>query len=204
MFQEVLSLFPPNIHPVTLVSDPDGLLTDETLMTILNERGFTLLTDSNPVLLRNRIENLKPWQVDKPVIVITSEELESLPYDLWQSGHHLQLSLHDYFPNLAYPLVQVLSPYQRSRLSDCPPPTTCLGQQLSAVYIFRHVFHVPVDNLDRPSALITWLDEYHNGLAPLPPVLLASLLAQLGKLPVYTGWPLHDLLESRSAFNEFL
>jgi len=204
MLASLLALFPPHTHPLTLVSDPDGLLADETLLAALNEGGFTLLTESDPVLLRNRIESLKPWEVEKPVIVITAAALEALPYDLWQSGHRLQLSLHDYFPNLAYPLVQALTSYQRARLNDCPPPQTCLGQQLSAEYILRHVFHLPLEHLDRPSSLVAWLDEYHNGLGPLPPAILASLLAQLGKLPVYTGWPLRDLLKDRAAFGEFM
>ena len=154
MIAEPLSLFPPHTHPLTLVSDPDGLLADETFLAALNERGFTLLTESDPVLLRNRIESLIPWQVEKPVIVITSAALEALPYDLWQSGHRLQLSLHDYFPNLSYPLVQALTPYQRARLNDCPPPQTRLGQQLSAEYILRHVFNLSLEHLDRLSVLV--------------------------------------------------
>ena len=79
MSAEILSLFPAHVHPLTLVSDPDGLLADETMLAALNERGFTLLTESDPILLRNRIESLKPWTVDKPVIVITSAALEALP-----------------------------------------------------------------------------------------------------------------------------
>jgi len=204
MFASLLTLFPPRTHPLTLVSDPDGLLADETLLAALNERGFTLLTESDPVLLRNRIESLKPWQAEKPVIVITPAALDALPYDLWQSGHRLQLSLHETFPNLAYPLVQALTPTQRARLNDCPPPQTRLGQQLSAEYILRHVFHLSLEHLDRPSTLVAWLDEYHNGLAPLPPTLLASLLAQLAKHPVYTGWPLRGMLKDRAAFSEFM
>lgn len=204
MMAEILNLFPAHVHPLILVSDPDGLLADETLLSALNERGFILLTDSDPVLFRNRIETLKPWQVDKPVIVITSAGLESLPYDLWQSGQRLQLSLHETFPNLAYPLVQALTPTQRARLNDCPPPQTRLGLQLSAEYILRHVFNLSLEHLDRPSSLIEWLNEYHNGLAPIPPALLENLLAYLGKFPEYTSWPLRELLEEHTAFNEFL
>jgi hypothetical protein len=200
----LLELFPPRTHPLTLVSDPDGLLADESMLAALNECGFTPLTESEPVLLRNRVESLKPWQVEKSVIIITSVALESLPYDLWQYGHRLQLSLHDYFPNLAYPLVQALTPYQRARLIACPPPQTRLGQQLSAEYILRHVFNLSLEHLDRPSALVAWLDQYHNGLAPLPPALLENLLVQLGKFPIYTSWPLQELLEEHTSFNEFL
>ncbi len=204
MFQKVSSLFPPNTHPVTIVSDPDQLLADESLLSELNKRGFTLLTESDPILLRSRIDSLKPWQVEKPVIVITSLSLEALPYDLWETAYHLQLSLHDYFPNLAYPIIQNLSPYQRARLMDCPQPATRFGQQLSAEFVLRQVFKLPLEDLARPSSFIGWLDEFHNGLAPLPTVLLAILLAHLCQLPVYTEWPLNDLLTDKAAFNDFI
>ena len=38
----------------------------------------------------------------------------------------------------------------------------------------------------------------------MPNLLLEGLLAQIGRLPVYTGWPLRNLLEDRSKFIEFM
>lgn len=202
--KEILKLFPSQSHDLILVSDRDGLLTDEVLLADLGERGFTVLTESDPVLLRHRVEGLKPWRAEAPVILVTRGTLEALPYDLWGSGHHVRLSLHDYFPNLAYPLVQALTPYQRARLSETAPPPSRLGQGLSAEYLLRHVFRVPLEHLGRPGALVGWLDEYHNGLAPLPPALLDDLLVRLGRQSGYAAWPLRELIESRAAFGEFM
>jgi len=201
---DLLVFFPLHGHSLTLVSDPDGLLADEAILAALHERGFTLLTETDPLLLRRRVEELKPWRAQAPVVVITPGRLDELPYDLWQCGHRLQLSLHDTFPNLAYPLVRALTSYQRARLQDCPPLQSRLGTQHSAEYILRQVFHLPLEQLDRPSSLVAWLDEYHAGLGPLPPVLLETLLAQLGSLAFYAGWPLRELITKKAAFREFM
>ncbi len=40
MIAEVLSLFPPHTHPLTLVSDPDRLLAGEAVMLELTQGGF--------------------------------------------------------------------------------------------------------------------------------------------------------------------
>jgi hypothetical protein len=204
MFQEVSSLFPPKTHPLTIVSDPDGLLADESILSELAEHGFTFLSESDPVLLRHRIESLKPWQPDKPIILITVDSLEAIPYDFWQSGHHIQLSLHDYFPNLAYPLVRELSSYQRARLVDAPLPKTRLGQQATAGYLLHYVFGIHLEDLAHPATLISWLDDYHNSLAPLPPILMEDLLARLEKIPVYDEWPIKELFQNRDVFSKFL
>ena len=204
MHDKLLTLFPAFTHPLTLVSDSDGLLADETLLTALDRRGFAILTDNDPVMLRHRIDEFKPWRVETPIIVITPGPLDFLPYDLWQAGYKLQISLHDYFPNLSYPLIHALTPYQRSRLNDATLPPTRLGQQATADYLLRHVFGLTIKHLAYPAALIAWLDDYHNGLAPLPPVLMEDLLARLEKLPAYEGWPIKALLQNRDAFSDFL
>ena len=39
-------------HPLTLVSDPDGLLAEEELLAELYARGFAVLAESDPLRLR--------------------------------------------------------------------------------------------------------------------------------------------------------
>lgn len=58
MIEEFVNLFPAHKHPLILVSDPDGLLTDVSTLAALDERGFILVIESDPVLLRNHIETL--------------------------------------------------------------------------------------------------------------------------------------------------
>jgi hypothetical protein len=47
--EAVLAYFPPRTHPLTLVSDPDDVLAEESLVATLAGRGFTLISEPDPV-----------------------------------------------------------------------------------------------------------------------------------------------------------
>ena len=204
MIERILHHFPIYTHSLTLVSDPDGVLADEGVLAALVERGFTLVDEPDPVALRQRVETLRPWSVDHPLIVVTVRPLNELPYDLWQQGHHATLALHTFFPNLAYPVVRALTPAQRYRLSQSPPPPRRLGRRGTVEFLLRHVFAADLDALRQPAHLIAWLDQVHQQADPMPPVLADSLLAHLRKVPAYSDWPVDELLASRDAFTYFV
>jgi hypothetical protein len=201
---EILSRFPSHAHALVLVSDPDGLLADEGVVAALAEGGFTLVSETDPVLLRHRVEQARPWSVDTPLLVVTTGPLNQLPYDLWQQGQHVELSLHGFFPNLSYPIVRALSPSQRWQLSQTPSPPHRLGRQASLDHILRHAFSADPDALREPAHLVGWLNDYHTQAEPKPPLLAEPLLARLRWVPAYAEWPLEDLLADREAFALFL
>ncbi len=62
MLQRISSLFPSHTHPLTLVSDPDRLLAGEALMAELTRRGFQVIQEDDPVLMRHRMEEARPLQ----------------------------------------------------------------------------------------------------------------------------------------------
>jgi hypothetical protein len=200
----VLAHFPLHTYPLTLVSDPDGVLADEAVLTALAERGFTLVNEPDPIHLRQRVEQARPFSIDRPLIVVTNAPLNELPYDLWQQGHHVTLALHTFFPNLAYPVVRSLTPAQRWRLSQTPPPTKRLGQQGTVAFLLRHVFAVDLDMLRQPAQFIAWLDQYHQQANSMPSMLAKSLLVHLRKVTAYADWPLDELLASRDVFTKFV
>ncbi len=204
MIDQILSHFPGYTHSLTLVHDPDGVLDDETIMATLSERGFSLITETGPILLRHQVQPLQPFNLDHPVIVITIGPLKALPYDLWQQGHPVKLALHTFFPNFSYPILQSLSSYQRWQLSQTPQPPNKLGRQASIDAILSHVFKVEFAVLQRPAGLIAWLDSYHKQPNPMPPSLAERLLDRLQSLPLYVNWPLTDLLVDQESFQRFM
>lgn len=205
MLATLLQAFPARVHPLVLVSDPDGLLADETLLAALIERGFSIIQEADPILLRYRVEQARPFTSQHPVILIASDVLETQPYDLWQQGHRLSLDLHSYFPNLAYPILRSLSPLQRARLWEVPQPISRLGSRGSVEFLLSQVFGLSLERLHQSADFITWLDEMHKqGMMPMPETILSPLLDRLQKHPAYTGWPLQDILHSRQAFIDFI
>ena len=204
MISQILCHFPSYTHPLTLVSDPDSVLSDEAVLTTLAERGFTLVNEPDPIRLRHRVEHARPFSIDQPLIVVTAGPLNELPYDLWQQGHHVTLALHTFFPNLAYPVVRTLTPAQRWQLSQLPPPTRRLSRRGTVAFLLRHVFAADLDALREPAQFVAWLDQYHQQADPMPSVLADSLLAHLRKATAYADWSLAELLASRDTFATFV
>ena len=137
----VQSFFPPHIHPLTLVNDPDRLLAGEKVMQELAHRGFTIIQENDPVLLRHRVEELRPFSSENPVIILTTGVLEDLPYDLFQGAYRINLSLHQYFPNLTYPVLQTLFPDQMKTLKHTHSQSNLEPAQKTIDYLLREVFN---------------------------------------------------------------
>jgi hypothetical protein len=202
--EAILRHFPPETHPLTLVSDPDGVLADESVGTALYVRGFRIVRDADPVVLRLHVEQARPWTAQRPLVVVTTEPLKNLPYDLWQQGHRVSLSLDAFFPNLVLPVVRELNAEQRERLSREPAPAEPLGRRATVLHVLRQVFGTDLDALRRPGALIAWLTDLHTRADRLPPSVSAAVVGALRAEPAYRTWPIEDLLESGDAFAAFV
>lgn len=204
MLDVIMRHFPLHTYALTLVCDPDNVLADETVLAQLAERGFSIVAETDPVRLRYEIGQIGGWTVENPLIVVTPQPLNQLPYDLWQQGHRVTLALHTFFPMLAYPVLQTLTPNQRWRLSQIPQPAQKLGRKGSADFILRHLFGVDWEKLAAPAGLIAWLNRYHQG-EPMPLLLAEHWLAKVAPLNVaYRAWPLAEWLHSREAFQTFV
>jgi hypothetical protein len=204
MLTSILSLFPAHTHPLSLVSDPDRLLAGEAMMLELAQRGFGVIQENDPLLLRHRVEEVRPFTPDHPVLVITTGVLEDLPYDLYQPAYRLSLSLHQYFPNLAYPVLQTLNPDQVEKLAACPPPAETLSRQKTIDYLLREVFDADPATLSQPYALIAWLSDYHQNQSLLPDLLGSNLVERLKRYPVYRDWDIDALMRESQAFSDFV
>lgn len=204
LVEAVLALFPARAYPLVLASDPDDLLAEEELLAALQARGNRLVREPDSVRLRHRVEQLRPFTIEEPVLVVTPGPLNELPYDLWQPGHRVELALHTFFPKLAYPVVRQLSPSQRLAASRAPQPQRTLGVQGTIAHLLRAVFACEPSRLAEPAALVTWLNAHHQRPEPMPAVLRDALLKALRAFPTYAQWPLERLLAEREAFAAFV
>jgi hypothetical protein len=53
----ILQAFTPQVAPLTLVADPDSLLTEEDLLQAIQARGFELIPFEDPVAFRFTYES---------------------------------------------------------------------------------------------------------------------------------------------------
>jgi hypothetical protein len=204
MLSQILSLFPPNIHHLTLISDPDQLLAGEKVIQELTQRGFEIIQENDPILLRHRVEEIRPFTPEHPVIIYTTGMLEDLPYDLYQCAYRINLSLHQYFPNLAYPVLQTLRPDQIEILETCPQPSQPLSRQKTIDFLLREVFAADPLVLSQPHTLIAWLNSYHHRQSPLPELLQTSLVEGLKRNPDFQEWNIDLLIRDAHAFQDFV
>ena len=89
----VLDEFTPGLSPVTVVSDPDGLLRNEGLLAALRERRFALLPFEDPVAFRYAYEShyrplLRSADAAGLVVCVAGPPpaLNDLPYDIPHKG----------------------------------------------------------------------------------------------------------------------
>jgi hypothetical protein len=108
----ILKNFKPKISRLTLVADPDGLLTEEGMLSAIRERGFDLIPFEDSIAFRFAYESKYRSRWDKRldtnlVVVLRSAEqqLNKLPYDLLKAGRPLTFALHQLFPKLTYPVI---------------------------------------------------------------------------------------------------
>jgi hypothetical protein len=207
----ILNDFVPNVSKLTLVADPDCLLTEEKLAITLRGRGFDLIEFSDPVEFRYAYESKyrSIWDrgehTDLVVVLhLQDAELDSLPYDLLQAGRKLSFNLGDLFPNLSYPVIEKLDRSLLDSLFEAQrkSPPDRMGDNATKDFILRHVFGIAAELIANEVELLRALLRLHYGKLHLPLMLADRLIHVL-----YDGfktWPLSEIIPDDEAFFAFL
>ncbi|MCU7944078.1 MAG: BREX-3 system phosphatase PglZ [Candidatus Thiodiazotropha sp. (ex Cardiolucina cf. quadrata)] len=209
----ILNDFVPNVSKLTLVADPDCLLTEEKLALELRGRGFDLTEFSDPVEFRYAYESKyrSIWDqgehTDLVVVLrLQDAELESLPYDLLQAGRKLSFNLGDLFPNLSYPVVEKLDRSLLDTLFDAQrkSPPDRMGDNATKDFILRHVFSIAAELIANEVELLRALLRLHYGKHQLPLMLAERLIKVLKGHDGFKAWPLSEIVPDDEAFFAFL
>jgi len=209
----ILNDFVPNVSKLTLVADPDCLLTEEKLTLELRGRGFDLIEFNDPVEFRYAYESKyrSSWDrgehTDLVVVLRLQEaELESLPYDLIQAGRKLSFNLGDLFLNLSYPVIEQLDRSLLDALFEAQrkSPPDRIGDNATKDFILRHVFGIAAELIGGEVELLRALLRLHYGKLQLPLMLAERLIQVLKGHDVFRAWPLSEIVPDEDAFFAFL
>ena len=209
----ILNDFVPNVSKLTLVADPDCLLTEEKLALELRGRGFDLIEFSDPVEFRYAYESKyrSIWDrgehTDLVVVLrLQDAELESLPYDLLQAGRKLSFNLGDLFPNLSYPVIEKLDRSLLDSLFEAQrkSPPDRMGDNATKDFILRHVFGIAAELIANEVELLRALLRLHYGKLQLPLMLAERLIQVLKGNDGFKAWPLSEIVPDDEAFFAFL
>ncbi len=209
----ILNEFIPNVSKLTLVSDPDCLLTEEKLTLALRERGFELIEFSDPVEFRYAYESRyrSPWDRGENsnlavLLHMPCAELDSLPYDLLQAGRKLSFNLGDIFPQLSYPVIEKLDRSLLDALFDAQRKSSPdrLGDNATKDFLLRHVFGIAAELMTNEVDLLRALLRLHYGKLHIPPLLAERIIQVLNEHDAFKSWPLCEIIPDDNAFFAFL
>lgn len=209
----ILNDFVPNVSKLTLVADPDSLLTEEKLALELRERGFDLIEFNDPIEFRYAYESKyrSMWdrgdQTDLVVILrLQDAELEFLPYDLLQAGRKLSFNLGNLFPSLSYPVIEKLDRSLLDVLYDAQrkSPPDRMGDNATRDFILRHVFGIAAELVVSEVELLRALLRMHYRKMQIPLTLAERFIHVLKNHGDFNAWPLDEIVPDDEAFFAFL
>lgn len=216
----ILAQFTPEIASaarLTIVADPDALLTESGIIDGIRERGFDLITFNDHVRFRYEYEQRfrRIWDSGETTTLIVvlravRAEVESLPYDLLREARRhsrlLSFSLGELFPTLQ---PQVVGEIDRGDLDALARAVErykpgVLGTNATRDFVLRHVFEVAPELIQTPAALLRTLLRRHYSRRTVPVGIDAHFISMLKKSGLWSEWPLDDLVVNRATFFQFL
>lgn len=209
----VLKEFVPGVSRLTLVADPDNLLTEERLTLALRKRGFDLIEFDDPVAFRYAYESKyraiwdKGEQTDLMAILrIRDTTLDALPHDLLQAGRKLGFNLGELFPNMSYSVLEELDGEHLDLLFDAQArfPPERMGDNATKDFVLRHVFSIAVELIRTEVDLLRTLLRIHYKGVRIPNLLSERVVQTLGQQPGFSEWPLARIIPDDNEFFGFL
>jgi PglZ domain-containing protein len=209
----ILKHFQPKMARLTLVADPDGLLTEEGMLTAIRDRGFELIPFDDAIAFRFAYESQYRSLWDKGqktdvVVVLRSaaQPLNTLPFDLLQAGRQLTFALHQLFPTLNYPVIAGLDRAYLDVVHEAyqKHDGTQLTERETKAFVLMHCFGIVPRLIKTPVELFKALLSLHSRNLRLPDFLNTYLLEHLATDAMFATWPVADILPSREKFLRFL
>ncbi|ESZ65715.1 BREX-3 system phosphatase PglZ [Mesorhizobium sp. L103C131B0] len=206
-----------SVARLTVVADPDELLTEQGIVDGIRQRGFEIVPFEDHVAFRYAYERRfrEVWDNgnDTNLVVVlraARSEVSSLPFDLLQHAERdrrlLSFSLAELFPSLA---PHVLSELDRGELDAVsaaqqlfkPEP---MGENATRDFLMRNVFRLDPVQIQSDTDLLRALLQRHYSGKIVPKSLDERLIHLLRSTGRWEDWPLEQILPSRASFLEFL
>ncbi len=205
-----------SVARLTVVADPDELLTEQGVVDGIRQRGFEIVPFEDHVAFRYAYERRfrEVWDNGNRtnlVVVLraTRSDITCLPFDLLQQAERdrriLSFSLAELFPSLA---PHVLSELDRGELEAVsaaqqlfkPEP---MGENATRDFLLRNVFRLDPAQIQSDAELLRALLRRHYS-GKLIPKSLDDRLIHLLRSAGWGDWPLDQIVPSRAEFLEFL
>jgi hypothetical protein len=202
---------------LTVVADPDGLLTEPGVVGRIRDQSYELITFEDHVAFRYAYEAhfRRHWdrgEATHLVVVIRTAhgDLQGIPFDLLEEaragGRVLSFSLPELFPKLSPNVVAELDYQDFDALADAirRADPGDLGENATRDFILRHVFEIAPELIKQPPDLLRVLLRRHYRSRVFPASFDERLIQLLSKSNTWGQWPLERIVPSKNAFLTFL
>lgn len=203
----ILAYFKAPLPHLLLVSDPEGLLYDETVLLSLQDKGIEIIQFQDRAKFRYLYERYYRDQKAGQYLLIHFQDksFDVLPYDVIQAGHPIELRISKLFPQFPASIIGQLDAhtldalYPLSREVQGP-----LSSQETLDLLLRKVFKLPYDIVDSPAEFLRLLIKKHESPFDMPPVLEQYLTGHFQKAAFLRSMPVEQLITSKACFYQYL
>lgn len=206
---EVLKVFNKHLSSLYIVSDPDGLLNDETILMELQKRNITVIEMQDVISFRYIFETKYRDAILKRelylIVRIDKDMLNAIPYDLLKIGATHRLGLSALFPKLSYPVLKQLDVRDIDALYTVYEQYQGSSSNNDTIdFLLKKVYKVHLNTIENTTDFIKFLLSYHYRGVLFPKVLVDFLIKEIEQIQELKGLPVEQLVQSRSFFYSYL
>jgi len=210
---KIIEQFVPKISKLSLVSDPDNLITEEKMAVLLRKRGFDILKFNNAVEFRYAYETQYRTIWDKGfktelVVIVHSKEtnLNNLPFDLLEKGKKYYFTIAEIFPKfnplvldlIDKTLLDVLFSYRDVF------PNEKMGENNTIDFLFRYIFKIDIESINNEIDLLKSLLHIHFNCIEIPILFIERLEDIIREKGILKEIATNELLRDRDRFIKFI
>jgi hypothetical protein len=199
--------------PITVVADPDRLLSEQRLLSALNVRGFEVVLFEDPISFRYLYESRFRTRGAEPnatrLVVASTESDQTIPFDIQDSAAHgsrvLSFGLAALFPQLTPSVVAELDRDDLDalfRAQQIHQPGR-LGENATRDFILRHVCEVAPELIRSTADLLRVLLRRHYQERQFPLSVDQRFISLVRSSGMFGDWPLESIVSDRNAFMTF-
>jgi hypothetical protein len=206
--ERILSKFTVDLTRLWVACDPDDVLLDEKLLSVLGSRGFEVMLYEYPFAFRAEFEERyrSAWDRGEPgpalslVIHLCGTDPNVLPWDIVQHGRVVRLSLAELFPRLAYSAIQQVEPEHLAALFAAHEAElqSVRGENESKDFILEHVYQLTPRSIRTAVDFWRELLRMHFAHRSLPPLFACHAASILQGKGLFVEQPVSTWFSSRS------
>jgi hypothetical protein len=210
---KILEQFVPNISKLSIVSDPDNLLTEEKMAVTLRNRGFDILEFNDAIEFRYAYESKyrSIWdegnKTELVVIIHTQKaDLNYLPYDLLEKGKKFYFNIAEIFPMFSPYILGFLdkSLFDTLYLFREKYPKSKQGDKFTIDFLLRYVYKIDINTINDELDLIKSLLHIHYNNLEIPALYIQRIVGLINEKKIFTSLQIDTLLNNKDYFIDYL